>query len=120
MSCMILDFDGCLGVNFSHVHGVQQMWFHRSQVAFSPRFCAERPGSLATGPTSPPTHWQQAVLTLPAAVALGGAGAPAFSARISVARSRDEHRGLDISLEYGGDGAASRPTTVLYHMGVSS
>lgn len=37
------------------------LWF---DVAFTSRFCKQQPVVLSTSPAQPPTHWQQAILTL--------------------------------------------------------
>jgi type I protein arginine methyltransferase len=76
--------------------GCVVLWF---DVEFSARFCPERPVTLSTAPSAPQTHWAQAVLPLRAAVELPPGGA--LAVRLSMARSVERHRTLDVSLEYG-------------------
>lgn len=76
------------------------LWF---DVDFSPRFCPDRPVTLSTAPAAEQTHWMQAVMPLRAAVELPPGGA--LACRVSMARSRDRHRTLDVALEYAPLGA---------------
>jgi protein arginine N-methyltransferase 3 len=93
------------------------LWF---DVEFSARFCPERPVVLSTAPAERSTHWAQAVLPLSRPVDLAPGGA--LSCRLSMARSRAQHRALEISLEYGpaalGPGAAALATVDAYRMEV--
>lgn len=76
------------------------LWF---DVEFSERFCKERPVMLSTSPSAEMTHWMQAVLPLKAPAELPPGGG--LACRISMARSKAQHRMLDLSLEYGVVGA---------------
>ncbi len=113
------------------------LWF---ETAFSPRHCAEHPVVLSTSPFQPPTHWAQTLLTLRRPVPLAAApaepassspadpvpaarsGASVITGRISVVRSRQEHRSLDIALQYRAevsDGSVIEEAQ-LYHMSVTA
>ncbi|PSC72845.1 putative arginine N-methyltransferase 3 isoform A [Micractinium conductrix] len=108
------------------------LWF---DTLFSERFC-EHPVELSTSPMGPQTHWVQTVLLLkqpvvmaPAALtaAEGDAGgaraAVALTGQLSMARSRQTHRSLDIVLRYAAryaDGSAGEDQVVCYGMGVES
>lgn len=91
------------------------LWF---DVDFSGKFCVDHPVTLSTSPAATPTHWVQAVMPLQPPVVLGAAdGARALAGRLSMARSKGQHRVLDISLEYGavadsGEGLGPRSTAV--------
>jgi type I protein arginine methyltransferase len=83
------------------------LWF---DVGFTPRACPDSPQVLSTSPTSPQTHWHQALLDLEVPVRLavgdqqaGNAGSDPvlpthLRGRVSMARGA-EHRSVDISLE---------------------
>lgn len=101
------------------------LWF---DVEFSDRFCRKQPAVLSTSPHATPTHWAQTVLPLPQSFTLvdsgcqeaastqpsssqkalnahsetGSAAEPVtcIIGRMSMARSKSQHRTLDISLEY--------------------
>ena len=81
------------------------LWF---DTLFSERFCKEHPVELSTSPNAPLTHWVQTVLLLkqpvlmaPAATAAGAPGlAVALTGQVSMARSKQTHRSLDIVLRY--------------------
>ena len=92
------------------------LWF---DTLFSERFCKEHPVELSTSPNAPLTHWVQTVLLLkqpvlmaPAATAAGAPGlAVALTGQVSMARSKQTHRSLDIALRYTpqyADGAPAR------------
>jgi protein arginine N-methyltransferase 3 len=87
------------------------LWF---DVEFSERFCKDCPVTLSTSPSAEVTHWAHAVLPLQRSIQLaaaaaaaggssGGSSGPPSSVqcRLSMARSRKQHRSLDISLEVG-------------------
>ncbi|GLC40712.1 hypothetical protein PLESTB_000030300 [Pleodorina starrii] len=111
--------------------GCIALWF---ETAFSQRHCSEHPVVLSTSPYQPTTHWVQTLLTLRKPVPLAGAvvsepgaaggcaGASVISGRISVVRSRQQHRSLDIALEYRAelsDGNVIEEAQ-LYHMSVTA
>ena len=82
---------------------------------------------MSTSPSGPQTHWAQTVLVLrePLALAPPGLGlaeaAVALRGTLSMARSRDTHRTLDIAVQYAAeraDGSASEPVALIYRMGV--
>jgi protein arginine N-methyltransferase 3 len=75
------------------------LWF---DVEFSKRFCRDHPVVLSTSPEAPTTHWVQTVLPLRQVEVLGGAGGKGvgLKCRLSMARSKRQHRTLDMSLEY--------------------
>jgi protein arginine N-methyltransferase 3 len=91
------------------------LWF---DVDFSGKFCVDHPVTLSTSPSATPTHWVQAVMPLQPVVVLGGGdGAQALAGRLSMARSKGQHRVMDISLEYGavaesGEAVGPRSTAV--------
>lgn len=109
------------------VHAVV-LWF---DTLFSERFCAQHPVCLSTGPSGTPTHWMQTVLVLkqpltwaPAAVAGDTPGvAVAITGQVSMARSKQTHRSLDIVLRYAprfADGSSGEEQVTLYGLGVHS
>ena len=102
------------------------LWF---DTLFSERFCKEHPVELSTSPNAPLTHWVQTVLLLkqpvlmaPAATAAGAPGlAVALTGQVSMARSKQTHRSLDIALRYTpqyADGSVGEEQVMLYGMGV--
>lgn len=102
------------------------LWF---DCLFSERFCADHPVELSTSPMGPQTHWVQTALLLKAPVTMAPAAAAApgqavaLTGQISMARSRQTHRSLDIVLRYApqyADGRVGEEQTVLYGMGVES
>lgn len=102
------------------------LWF---DTLFSKRFCAEHPVTLSTSPSGPQTHWAQTVLLLKAPVSMAPAVtapagvAVALAGQLSMARSRQTHRSLDIVLRYApeyADGSKGEEQVVLYGMGVES
>jgi protein arginine N-methyltransferase 3 len=102
------------------------LWF---DTLFSQRFCAERPVTLSTSPLAPPTHWAQTVLLLRAPLrwapraAAGPGDAVALTGQLSMSRSRQTHRSLDIVLRYTpryADGTSGEEQVVLYGMGVEA
>ncbi|GIL52530.1 hypothetical protein Vafri_8372 [Volvox africanus] len=112
--------------------GCIALWF---ETAFSERHCPEHPVVLSTSPFQPTTHWVQTLLTLRRGVplratgAIGGSsgagqqpGASSIYGRISIVRSREQHRSLDIALQYRaelGDGSVIDEAQ-LYHMSVTA
>lgn len=102
------------------------LWF---DTLFSERFCGERPVTLSTSPLAPATHWAQTVLLLqeplswaPRAVARPG-DAVALAGTLSMSRSRQTHRSLDIVLRYApryADGTSGEERIVIYGMGVAA
>ncbi|GIL79699.1 hypothetical protein Vretimale_12350, partial [Volvox reticuliferus] len=111
--------------------GCIALWF---ETAFSERHCPEHPVVLSTSPFQPITHWVQTLLTLRRAVPLtatgatGGsnngqqAGASLIHGRISMVRSREQYRSLDIALQYRAelsDGSVIDEAQ-LYHMSVTA
>ena len=102
------------------------LWF---DCLFSERFCKDHPVELSTSPMGPQTHWVQTVLLLKAPVTMAPAvaatpgAAVALEGQLSMARSRQTHRSLDIVLRYAAqyaDGSKGEEQTVLYGMGVES
>ena len=104
------------------------LWF---DTLFSDRFCAEHPVELSTSPCAPHTHWSQTVLLLkqpvvwaPAAVAgatAGAVAAVAITGQLSMCRSTETHRSLDIVLRYApryADGRQGEEQVCIYGMGV--
>ncbi|KAI3435512.1 hypothetical protein D9Q98_001578 [Chlorella vulgaris] len=115
------------GAGPKEVHAVV-LWF---DTLFSERFCAQHPVCLSTGPSGTPTHWMQTVLVLkqpltwaPAAVAGDTPGvAVAITGQVSMARSKQTHRSLDIVLRYAprfADGSSGEEQVTLYGLGVHS
>lgn len=105
------------------------LWF---DTLFSDRFCKEHPVELSTSPYSPQTHWVQTVLLLkqpvemvpPAAAAGAQPGAAvALAGQLSMTRSRQTHRSLDIVLRYApqyAGGTAGEEQVCIYGMGVEA
>ncbi|KAL4432876.1 hypothetical protein ABPG77_008202 [Micractinium sp. CCAP 211/92] len=105
------------------------LWF---DTLFSDRFCKEHPVELSTSPYSPQTHWVQTVLllkqpveTVPPAAAAGAqpGAAVALAGQLSMTRSRQTHRSLDIVLRYApqyADGTAGEEQVCMYGMGVEA
>ena len=95
------------------------VWF---DCTFSDRFCKESPVVLSTSPKTKATHWVQTVLALrtPLNVPAGGR----VRGTVSFARSRSEHRKLDLAVTaeaVGLDGAllAGQSVTQSWTMSVS-
>ncbi|KAL4458014.1 hypothetical protein ABPG75_012879 [Micractinium tetrahymenae] len=109
--------------------GALVLWF---DTLFSDRFCKDHPVELSTSPYGPQTHWVQTVLLLkqpvemvpPAAAAAAPPGAAvALAGQLSMTRSRQTHRSLDIVLRYApqyADGTAGEEQVCIYGMGVEA
>lgn len=109
--------------------GTLVLWF---DTLFSERFCKERPVELSTSPYGPQTHWAQTVLLLkqpvemvPAAAVEGAppGAAVALAGQLSMTRSRQTHRSLDIVLRYApqyADGTTGEEQVCIYGMGVEA
>ena len=92
------------------------LWF---DTLFSGRFC-EHPVRLTTSPHGHPTHWAQTVLVLPEPVPMAGGGG--IEGTVTFGEHGEDHRGLDIVVEYsacsagGGDAENAKKTTVMYEL----
>ncbi|EFJ46010.1 hypothetical protein VOLCADRAFT_82080 [Volvox carteri f. nagariensis] len=130
-ACVKVDIG--FGLQQSREVGCIVLWFNTE---FSERHCAEHPVVLSTSPYQPATHWVQTLLTLRKPVPLlgpvpplpagggeaGRPGALTLSGRISLVRSREQHRSLDIGLQYRAelsDGSVIEEAQ-LYHMSVTA
>lgn len=98
------------------------LWF---DTEFSPRFCTENPQTLSTGPFGTPTHWAQTVLPLPEAINHGQMESNrrviGINGTISMSRQKQQHRTLDIVLEYAplyDNGTHGQKMSHLYSIGV--
>lgn len=98
------------------------LWF---DTEFSSRFCTENPQTLSTGPFGTPTHWAQTVLPLPEGINHAQIGSNrqviGINGTISMSRQKQQHRTLDIVLEYAqlyDDGTHGQKTSHLYSIGV--
>lgn len=105
-----------------YCHGIV-LWF---DTGFTSRFCKEHPVNLSTSPYTQRTHWSQTIFTFkePIAMATSPANCDNFDAagvlgsescpvakvglRISIARSLQRHRSIDISMETHGLGFDGR------------